>query len=329
MSSREPAFGVLHDFRQPLPWRISTSDYHAECFELVEEAESLGYEAVWLSEHHGTADGFTAAPLVLAAAIAARTRRLKVGTNVLLLPLHHPIRVAEDGAAVHAISGGRLVLGVGQGYAPHEFELFGVDRSHRPSRLEEGLSVIRQAWRDGRTGFAGRRFALPDGPFEPRPPANAPIYVGATGGPALDRTVRLADGLLTYVAEPRHAHERYANYVEALERHGRARETFPFVLTGVCHVATDPDVAWQQAAPGIAYLESALRPEPLRPEDLDREEYLVGTPADVADRLAALHADVPFDQFAFWARLPGLTKEQAATAQRLFAGAVMPRLRQV
>jgi alkanesulfonate monooxygenase SsuD/methylene tetrahydromethanopterin reductase-like flavin-dependent oxidoreductase (luciferase family) len=323
-----PTFGVMHDFRQPLPWRISAAAYHAECFELIEAAESLGYEAVWLSEHHGTADGFSAAPLVLAAAIAARTHRLKVGTNVLLLPLHHPIRVAEDGAAIHAISGGRFILGVGQGYARHEFELFGVERSHRPSRLEEGLSVIRQAWRDGRTGFSGKRFALPDGPFEPRPDAPAPIYVGATGGPALDRAVRLADGLLTYVAEPRHARERYANYADALERHGRARETFPFVLTGVCHVHADADQAWEQAAPGIAYLESALRPEPLRPEDLDRADYLVGTPDDVAERLAALYADVPFDQFAFWARLPGISKEQAATAQRLFAEAVRPHFRQ-
>jgi alkanesulfonate monooxygenase SsuD/methylene tetrahydromethanopterin reductase-like flavin-dependent oxidoreductase (luciferase family) len=322
-----PTFGVMHDFRQPLPWRISPAEYHAECFELIEAAESLGYEAVWMSEHHGTADGFTAAPLVLAAAITARTQRIKVGTNVLLLPLHHPIRVAEDGAAVHAISGGRFILGVGQGYAPHEFELFGVERSHRPSRLEEGIEVIRQAWRDGRTGYAGKRFTLPDGPFEPRPDPRAPIYVGATGGPALDRAVRLADGLLTYVAEPRHALDRYTAYAEALERNGRARETFPFVLTGVCHVAEDADQAWREAAPGIAYLESALRPDPLRPEDLDRDEYLVGTPADVADRLAALYRDVRFDQFAFWARLPGIGQQQAATAQRLFAEQVVPRFR--
>jgi alkanesulfonate monooxygenase SsuD/methylene tetrahydromethanopterin reductase-like flavin-dependent oxidoreductase (luciferase family) len=322
-----PSFGVMHSFWQPSPWRSSAAEHYAECLDLIEAAEELGYETVWLPEHHGSADGFPASPLVLAAAIAARTRRITIGTNVLLLPLHHPLRVAEDGAAVHAVSGGRLILGVGQGYVRHEFALFGVDRTHRPSRLEEGLSIIRRAWGEGRTGFSGRRFSLPDGPFEPRPDAPAPIYVGATGGPALDRAVRLADGLLTYVAEPRHAIERYAAYADALERHGRARETFPFVLTSVCHVAADAETAWEQAAPGIAYLESALRPEPLRPEDLDRTDYLVGAPDDVAERLAALYAHAPFDQFAFWARLPGLGKEQAATAQRLFAEAVMPRFR--
>lgn len=144
----------MHDFRQPLPWRTSAATYYAECLELIEAAERLGYETVWLAEHHGTCDGVVSSPLVLAAAIAARTRRIKVGTNVMLLPLHHPIRVAEDGAAVHAVSGGRLILGVGQGYAPHEFALFGVERSHRPSQFEEGIDVIRRAWRDGRTGFA-------------------------------------------------------------------------------------------------------------------------------------------------------------------------------
>lgn len=317
-----PSFGVMHDFRQALPWRLSVAEYYAECLALVEEAEALGYESVWLSEHHGTADGFLPSPLVAAAAIAARTSRIRIGTNVLLLPLHHPVRVAEDAAVADVISGGRLILGVGQGYAHHEFELLEVDRRHRPSRCEEALLVIRQALREGRTGFAGRRFLLPDGAFAPQ--RDVPIHVGATGGPALDRAVRLGDGLLAYVAEPEHAAVRYSDYTAALRRGGRDRADLPFTLTSVCHVAADADVAWEQAAQGIAYLESALRTESLRPEDLRRADYLVGTPEQVSVRLQALFADVPVDRFAFWARLPGLTYEQASAAQRLFAAEVMP-----
>lgn len=320
-----PGFGVMHDFRQPLPWRTPLADYYGECLRLIEEAEDLGYETVWLSEHHGTEDGFLPSPLVAAAAVAARTTRIRVGTNVLLLPLHHPLRVAEDAAVVDTFADGRFVLGVGQGYAQHEFDLFGVDRRHRPSRFEEGLQIVLDAWREGRTGFSGRRHRLPAGSFAPT--TRAPVYVGATGGPALDRAVRMADGLLTYVAEPRHAYERYAAYVDALDRHDRAPETFPFVLTSVCHVADDAELAWERAAPGLAYLESALRPEPLDPSDLDRDDYLVGTPAQVAERLAALHAEVPFDHFAFWARLPGLDHAEAAEAQRRFATEVAQVLR--
>jgi alkanesulfonate monooxygenase SsuD/methylene tetrahydromethanopterin reductase-like flavin-dependent oxidoreductase (luciferase family) len=322
-----PTFGVMHDFRRPRGWSGSVAAYYRECLDLVAEAEALGYDAVWLSEHHGTADGFPGSPLVLAAAIAARTSRIRVGTNVLVLPLHHPVKVAEDGAIVHALSDGRLVLGVGQGYAPHEYGLFGVDRTHRPSRFEEGLRIIRRAWREGRTGFAGRRFIVPDGPFEPRPASEAPIYVGAHGEPALDRAVRLADGLLTYVSEPAHAVQRYASYLAALERGGRSPSSLPFVLTHVCHVAADAQTAWREAGPGIAYLESELPGAPQRTvDDLDPSDYLVGTPDDVAVRLADLYAAAPFDHFAFWARLPGLKASQASTALRLFADEVAPRI---
>lgn len=326
MNETPPTFGVMHDFRQPLPWRTPAADYYGECLRLVEEADELGHETVWLSEHHGTADGFLSAPFVVAAAIAARTRRIRIGTNVCLLPLHHPLRIAEDGATVHALSGGRLILGLGQGHAPHEFELLGVDRTQRPSRLEDGIAVIRQLWRDGRTGYDGRRFSLPDGPFEPRPDASAPVYIGATGGPALERAVRLADGLLTYVAEPAEAVARYASYAETAHRLGRERSTFPFVLTSVCHVAATAERAWQRAAPGIAYLESALRPEPLAPEELDPADYLVGTSEQIVTRLTELYSEVPFDHFAFWARLPGLSYAEAAKAQQLFIAEVAPAL---
>lgn len=211
-----PEFGVMHDFRQPLPWRTSTTDYYSECLALINEAEALGYESVWLPEHHGTADGFLPSPLVIAAAIAARTTRIRVGTSVLLLPLHNPIRVAEDVTVADHISGGRMMLGVGQGYAPEEFELLEIDRRHRPSRFEESIQIIRAAVRDGRTGLEGRRFRIPTGPFPLA--SDVPIHIGATGGPALDRAVRLGDGLLSYVAEPEQFHQRYGDYQDALIR---------------------------------------------------------------------------------------------------------------
>ncbi len=170
---------------------------------------------------------------------------------------------------------------------------------------------------------------MPDGPFEPRPGSEAPIYVGAHGEPALDRAIRLADGLLCYVSEPAHAAQRYESYLAALERGGRSRPSLPFVLTHVCHVAVDAETAWRQAGPGIAYLESELPGAPRRTvDDLDPSAFLVGTPDDVAARLADLYAAVPFDHFAFWARLPGLTTAQASTAQRLFADKVAPRIGQ-
>ncbi|TDO49985.1 alkanesulfonate monooxygenase SsuD/methylene tetrahydromethanopterin reductase-like flavin-dependent oxidoreductase (luciferase family) [Kribbella sp. VKM Ac-2527] len=321
-----PTFGVLHDFRQKLPWSVSTATYYEECLGLISEAEELGYSAVWLSEHHGTPDGFLPSPLVAAAAIAMRTERMSIGTNVLILPLHHPLRVAEDAAVVHALSGGRLVLAVGQGYAPHEFAAFGIEHSHRPSRLEEGIEVIRRAWRDGTTGFQGRRFDVPDGPFEPRPPAGAPIYVGAVAPTAVDRAVRLGDGLVVYVTEYDDLAARYDVLLEALAQNDRDRASFPFVWTTMVHLADSSDQAWEEAAPALAYLESPLRDEHVQPADLPRDRLLVGTPDEVGDLLQEIHAEVPFDHLAFWARLPGLAVPQSRRSQQLFANHVIPRL---
>lgn len=327
-----PSFGVMHDFSQRLPLTTQTADYYAECLDLVVTAEHAGFDAVWMSEHHGRADGFAPSPLVAAAAIAARTSRIRIGTNVVLLPLHHPLQVAEDGAVVHAFSGGRLVLGLGQGYSPHEFGLFGVERVGRTERFEEGIEIIRRAWRDGRTGYGGRHFSLPDGPFSPQPPADAPIYVGAVAPAAVERAVRLADGMLTYVTAEEDLYGRFDTYAAALERAGRKADTFPFVWTSVAHVAASAAEAWAEAGPALAYLEDQLRiargeEKPITVDDLDRTDFLVGAPDEVAGRLRAIRERVPFDHFAFWGRLPGLSVEQAARATELFAAEVIPAVR--
>src|SRR5919205_352386 len=156
-----PGFGLWYDFRQKPP----LGDYAAcygECLEEIEEGERLGFEGAWLSEHHFVDDGYLPSPLVVAAAIAARTSTITIGTNILLLPMHHPLRVAEDAAVVSLVSGGRFVLGVGQGYVQHEFETLGFERKFRPSLFEEGIEVIRRALGEGRTVYKGRRWSFDD-----------------------------------------------------------------------------------------------------------------------------------------------------------------------
>jgi alkanesulfonate monooxygenase SsuD/methylene tetrahydromethanopterin reductase-like flavin-dependent oxidoreductase (luciferase family) len=138
-----PTFGLWYDFRQKPPLG-DYARFYAECLEEIEEGERLGFTNVWLSEHHFVDDGYLPSPLVVAAAIAARTTSMGIGTNVLLLPMHHPLRVAEDAAVVDLVSGRRFTLGVGQGYVQHEFEALGFNRKKRPSLFEEGGEVMRQ-----------------------------------------------------------------------------------------------------------------------------------------------------------------------------------------
>jgi len=333
--SAAPTFGLWYDFRQRLPLGDYAKSY-AECLEDIEEAERLRFAGVWLSEHHFVDDGYLPSPLVGAAAIAARTESITVGTNVLLLPMHHPLRVAEDAAVVDLVAGGRFVLGVGQGYVQHEFEVLGFDRRYRPSLFEEGIEVIRRAWEEGRTGYDGKRWRFEDLPFEPRPEKRPPIYVGAFADPAIDRAARLADGFLASSSGGGFG-ETYRKVRQALARHGRADEEFPYVASGVVYAHEDPERAGAEVAPAISYQRSRYaewgtdrgepKPEPLRSKDLPWERYLVGDPEEVAEGLINLHHQAPYDHFCFWGRLPGLTLEQALANTRLFASEVMSRVR--
>jgi alkanesulfonate monooxygenase SsuD/methylene tetrahydromethanopterin reductase-like flavin-dependent oxidoreductase (luciferase family) len=331
-----PTFGLWYDFRQKPP----LEDYarlYAECFEEIEEAERLGYAGVWLSEHHFVDDGYLPSPLVVAAALAARTERITIGTNVLLLPMHHPLRVAEDAAVAHLVSGGRFVLGVGQGYVQHEFEVLGFNRKHRPSLFEEGVQIIRRAWEEGRIGYEGKRWHFEDLPFGPRLERRPPIYIGASADPAIDRAGRMADGFLTSAAWGTGNIVTYRKVREALARHGRAEEDFPYVASGVLYVHEDSERARSEVAPAIAYQRSRYaewgtdrgepKPEPIRPKDLAWERYFVGSPDELTEDLTKLHAEAPYDHFCFWARLPGITHEQALKSMRLFASEVAPRVR--
>ena len=123
--------GIYLDLRNPPPWKQDPARVYAFALELCEEAERLGAHSVWLSEHHGFEDGYLPQPLTFAAAVAARTARLRIGTAVLLAPLRDPAHIAEEAAVVDLVSDGRLELGLGAGYRVPEFEQFDADPARR------------------------------------------------------------------------------------------------------------------------------------------------------------------------------------------------------
>ena len=148
--------GLLFPFRNPPAWRKPFADFYADQLEQTRLAEQLGYDEIWLTEHHFAEDGYSPAILPIASAIAAITKRIRIGTYLVLLPLHNAVRVAEDAATIDIISNGRFDLGVGQGYAPGEFAAYGVNRKTRASRLEEGIEVMRGAWTEDDFSFDGQ-----------------------------------------------------------------------------------------------------------------------------------------------------------------------------
>ena len=122
---QDTTFGLWYDFRNPAPWHEPYERFYADRLAQITEAEELGFDSCWLTEHHFCDDGYTPSPLVLAGIIGARTRRMQLGTNLMLLPLHDPVRVAEDAATLSIATGGRFDLGVGIGYRQLEFDQFG------------------------------------------------------------------------------------------------------------------------------------------------------------------------------------------------------------
>jgi alkanesulfonate monooxygenase SsuD/methylene tetrahydromethanopterin reductase-like flavin-dependent oxidoreductase (luciferase family) len=176
----------------------SHADIYRQTLEQVKLAEELKFDSVWISEHHFLQDGFCPSPLIVTSAMAAVTNRIKIGTGVLVLPLHNPVRVAEDAAVVDNISNGRLILGVALGYIKEEFSGLGIPMNQRPSRMEEGVEVIVKSWTEDNFSYKGKRYNFHNLNVTPKPiqRPHIPIYIGVQEEPAIRRAGKLGYPLL-------------------------------------------------------------------------------------------------------------------------------------
>jgi alkanesulfonate monooxygenase SsuD/methylene tetrahydromethanopterin reductase-like flavin-dependent oxidoreductase (luciferase family) len=136
------------------------ADVYAETIDLIAYAEDLGFDYVMLTEHHFVRDGYSPSYAPIAAAVAARTKKIRIVSYVLLLPFHNPLRLAEDIAVADLISNGRVELGVGAGYRKEEYDGFGLDRSRRGSMMDEGCEVMLKAWTEENWSFAGKHWTF-------------------------------------------------------------------------------------------------------------------------------------------------------------------------
>jgi probable F420-dependent oxidoreductase len=161
-------------------------------------AEDFGFDSCFFGEHHQDKDGFLPSPLIVCTAVAARTRTLKVGTSVILLPLHHPVRVAEDVITLDLVSKGRVILGVGIGYQPSDFRAFAVPMEHRRELFEDGIEIIRRCFAGEPFSFHGKHYSLDDVQIRPRPfrAPGPPLWIGGSIPAAARRAGLIADGFV-------------------------------------------------------------------------------------------------------------------------------------
>jgi alkanesulfonate monooxygenase SsuD/methylene tetrahydromethanopterin reductase-like flavin-dependent oxidoreductase (luciferase family) len=336
-------FGMMQDFRNPRQWRRPFPQLYHALLQQIVRAEELGYDNVWLTEHHFTDDGYNPSLLPTAAAIATRTQRIRIGTFVLLLPFQHPVRVAEDATCVDIWSDGRFELGLGQGYSYKEFDAFCMKRAERSARFAEGVELIRKLWTEERVTYQGKFTQVREMTLQPRPvqQPHIPLWIGARTQEATRRAARLGCHLLATIGP-----DPAPWYIDELRKTGGNPADFAIAQLRMVYVAESEDQAWQDAqdhifammefygeilaeandAPGdknVFPFKSAheLRRSPLA------EAAMIGTPNQVARKLEQFRKDFVCTHFIMATQLPGLDPDKATRSMELFANEVMPAFR--
>jgi probable F420-dependent oxidoreductase len=336
-------FGLLMSFRNSDRNELGYADLYRRHVELAIEAEEMGYDTIWLTEHHFVEDGYSPAMLPLGAAIATHTRKIRIGTFVLLMPLHHPLHVAEAAATVDVLSGGRFDLGLGQGYRPQEFEGFNIPRNERAARLREGVEIIRRVFTEDNVSHEGRHFTVRNVTLYPKPVQrpHIPIWIGARSRKATERAAR--NGYHLAGTGPRQAEL----YRDALRAAGRDPGEFNVAQLRFGYVAARRDRAWDDSEYAIHYLiakygqwiaEAADVPgdenfaqvppigelRKLNDARFLGEPLLIGSPDDVVEMLEQY---TDYSHLALGMALPGIDPKKVRASMRLFAKEVIPHFR--
>ncbi|MDP9298338.1 MAG: LLM class flavin-dependent oxidoreductase [Actinomycetota bacterium] len=325
--------------------RSWTREYR-ETIELVRLAEALGFDSAWVSEHHGASDGYFPSLLVMLAAFAEATSHIRLGTGVILTPLHDPLRLAEDAATVDQLSDGRLVVGLGNAWREEEFRMFGVPIAERKQRTIETIEVLRRAWTGRRFSFEGEIFRFDQVRVTP-PPARTggpPILLGGYADAVLRRAGELADGYIADARDPTGLRDAIRLMDEGARSVGRDPHALTLTLMQNVFVTEPGADAWAAVRDGVRHQLGMYdawdsgadtpgrdeAPIPAGDEDADRAATPTGTADDVAHVLRpTLEAFAHERDVELIVRLhyPGMAFESASRAVELFGERVLPALK--
>lgn len=345
-------YGLLLSFQAPAQFGTTPTQVYGESLEQAELAESLGFDSVWTTEHHFLDDGYLPSPLIAASALAARTKRLRVGLGILLLPLYgHPLRLAEDAAVVDVLSNGRLLLGFGMGYRDYEFAGFGLDMRQRRSMFDEGLELLRRGWEETEVSFQGRHWQAAAATVTPRPvQPKLPLWLGATSLPAIERAARLGAAFIAGPASHRRQVARQiASYREQLAAHGHDPAAVEVGLMRECWVADDEQAAWDEVRDNVLYTYRVtygpdhvehrdVAPDGSRRQVTDpndsyfeserfrADRFVLGGPDFVVSELGGYRDELQPDSLVLRFQFPGMPHDAVCRAMERFAREVLPRL---
>ncbi len=328
-------FGVAYDFRNPPGSGISNADLYARVLAQAERVDRLGFDQIWLTEHHFVEDGYLPSFSPVAGAIAARTQRVRISSDIVLMPFQHPLRLAEDLAVLDNLSGGRIELGIGMGYAPHEFAAFGIPRSERVSRTEEGITVLQRALSGEPFDLVGKHWQFRGACVRPRPvqPGGPPLWLAAMSEAGALRTARFGLNLLPqgdrrFVLDPWRSAVSAAGRDPSQQRVGiirpwlitddRARE-WPAIREAERYKARIYADWIRESGDNVSFMTGEPTAIP--------QTWIVGDSEAVYEQLAAFIATFGFTDVVTWAAPPGIAPEALDASLERFARDVMPRLK--
>lgn len=335
----------------------SPAQRYRDTLEQAVAAEALGFESVWpVEQHFNRSVSILPSPMLLLAAIAARTQTLRLGTAIVQLPLAHPLRIAEEIATLDVLSGGRVEFGVGRGGNPTHFAGFGVPLAESRDRMHEGLELIRYAWTAERFSFAGRYFQVQDLALAPRPlqqphppiriainspetaqyagRAGLPILVASNVNPfpRLRELVPLYRAARTEAGHPAAQRHDLTILMPLYVGHNRdqiEQDVAPSVRQFAANMAA-------VAAPWLANASAADRPRlGAMLEQLQRMTYqtvndvtgIFDTPEACVERLGQVHQEFSPERIICWFNFGGLVPHaQVMRSMELFAASVLPHL---
>ena len=347
-------FGMLHLFENP----IGKNEHEIihEQMELMRAAEDLDFDSVWPAEHHFTEYGYCASPALSLAAIANETKRIRLGTGVVVLPLNHPLRIAEDYAFLDQLSDGRIDLGVGRGYQPMEFSRYGVEQSTTRGQFDEALQVIQQAWSQERVNFEGEHFHFDDVPIRPKPQQDPlPIWMACLSPETFELAGRYGLNLLygsVFGLTPEAAVQRRADYYRGLAAGGHSPDGKSAGCLIMVYVADTMEKAREEFKEAVIwyYRTIAKYVAPKKGEDavksyemysafrdlasdiswdalLERDAVVCGEPDFVAEKLRDYQQVYGFTDLLCWTRLGGLDHRKVLHSMELMRDKVIPLLK--
>jgi alkanesulfonate monooxygenase SsuD/methylene tetrahydromethanopterin reductase-like flavin-dependent oxidoreductase (luciferase family) len=351
-------FGTFF-FLQAPPWLEHPEVVRRE-IEQMAWTEELGFDRIWLTEHHFIEYGLSVSPAILAAAAAMRTQRVRIGLAAAILPFHDPLRLAEELAMVDILSGGRLDVGVGRGNRPVEFAGYRVPQIESRERFEEALTILVRAWTRERVSYDGRHYVIPEVRVIPKPiqQPHPPLYVVCVSPDTIEATALRGLPMLnswlrgpidqlvkqrdTYVRALQKADRSEAEIARLLDRWGVSRHIYVAPTDAeALEEAREAELWYQEALrrfliperidelhpllqPGFRAMEERLAK--ITWEQLVAETVAFGSPDSVADRIDQLRR-LGVGEVLCWMNFGGLSQERVRRSMELFAREVMPRFR--